>query len=63
MNRRSTARLSRVALLFVCTLALGTDAGKAISAKGYVLDSACAFTKNLQQPVSAECAVAWGLHW
>jgi hypothetical protein len=25
--------------------------------KGYVLDSACAFTKNLRKPVSAECAV------
>ena len=26
--------------------------------KGYVLDSACAFTKNLKKPISAECAVA-----
>jgi len=26
--------------------------------KGYVLDSACAFTKNLKKPVSPECAVA-----
>jgi hypothetical protein len=26
--------------------------------RGYVLDSACAFTKNLQKPISAECAVA-----
>jgi len=26
--------------------------------KGYVLDSACAFTKNLSKPVSAECALA-----
>lgn len=58
MNRRSTARLSWVALLFVCALAVATDAGKAISVKGYVLDSACAFTKNLQKPVSSECAVA-----
>jgi hypothetical protein len=58
MNRSSTARLSWVALLFVCALALGTDAGKSVSVKGYVLDSACAFTKNLKKPVSAECAVA-----
>jgi hypothetical protein len=58
MNPRNTARLSGVALLFVCALALGTDAGKAISVKGYVLDSACAFTKNLQKPVSTECAIA-----
>ena len=26
--------------------------------KGYVLDSSCAFTKNLKKPVSPECAVA-----
>jgi len=25
--------------------------------KGYVLDSACAFTKNLKKPISPECAV------
>ena len=26
--------------------------------KGYVLDSACAFTKNLKKPISPECAVS-----
>jgi hypothetical protein len=26
--------------------------------KGYVLDSACAFTKNLKKPISSECAMA-----
>lgn len=26
--------------------------------KGYVLDSACAFTKGLSKPISAECATA-----
>ena len=26
--------------------------------KGYVLDSACAFTKGLKKPISAECATA-----
>jgi hypothetical protein len=26
--------------------------------KGYVLDSACAFTKGLKKPISPECAVA-----
>jgi len=26
--------------------------------KGYVLDSACAFTKGLQKPISKECATA-----
>ena len=58
MSRRSAARLSVVCLLLVAALAVGSDAGKAISVKGYVLDSACAFTKNLKKPISAECAVA-----
>jgi hypothetical protein len=58
MNRRSAARLTFVCLLLVAALAVGADAGKPISVKGYVLDSACAFTKNLKKPISAECAVA-----
>jgi hypothetical protein len=44
------------ALLAVAFAATGN--GKPDSIKGYVLDSACAFTKNLKKPVSPECAVA-----
>src|SRR5215469_14174741 len=58
MNRRSAASVLVVCLLFVAALASSTDAGKPTSVKGYVLDSACAFTKNLKKPISAECAVA-----
>jgi hypothetical protein len=58
MNRRNAARLAFVCLLLVAVLAVGTEPGKPISVKGYVLDSACAFTKNLKKPISAECAVA-----
>jgi hypothetical protein len=58
MKPRSTPVLWIAPLLFVCALAVGADSGKAISVKGYVLDSACAFTKNLQKPVSVDCAVA-----
>jgi len=32
--------------------------GKPTTVKGYVLDSACAFTKNLSKPISADCAIA-----
>jgi hypothetical protein len=43
-------------------LAAAVLAGGAFSApvtvKGYVLDSACAFTKGLDKPISKECAVA-----
>ena len=30
---------------------------KSVSVTGYVLDSACAFTKNLEKPISRECAL------
>jgi len=30
----------------------------AVTVKGYVLDSACAFTKDLKKPISKQCAVA-----
>ncbi len=43
------------------TFALGDTAAKktgekAVTVKGYVLDSACAFTKGLKKPISADCA-------
>jgi hypothetical protein len=31
---------------------------KAITVEGYVLDSACAFTKGLEKPISRDCALA-----
>jgi len=36
----------------------GRAEGQPETIKGYVLDSACAFTKNLKKPISAACAVA-----
>jgi hypothetical protein len=51
---------SKYFLLLV--LAGAVLAGGAFSApvtvKGYVLDSACAFTKSLDKPISKECAIA-----
>jgi hypothetical protein len=51
---------SKYFLLLV--LAAAVLAGGAFSApvtvKGYVLDSACAFTKGLDKPISKECAIA-----
>ncbi len=47
--------------LLLVLIAVGL-AGVAISApvtvKGYVLDSACAFTKGLEKPISRECATS-----
>ena len=31
---------------------------KTVTVKGYVLDSACGFTKELKKPISADCAKA-----
>jgi hypothetical protein len=44
--------------VFAALLATGSDAGKSVSLNGYVLDSACAFTKGLKKPISAQCAQA-----
>jgi hypothetical protein len=58
MNRWAGSRFAFMCLLLVAALASGADAGKPLSVKGYVLDSACAFTKDLKKPISAECAIA-----
>jgi hypothetical protein len=58
MNRRSVMGIVAVSLLFAALMAVGADAGKSVAVKGYVLDSACAFTKGLKKPISSECAVA-----
>jgi len=56
--------LRNAVLMFILTLGLlaiafaATGDGKQGTIKGYVLDSACTFTKNLKKPVSPECAVA-----
>jgi hypothetical protein len=58
MNRRNAATLTFASLLLVAGMARGADAGKSVSVKGYVLDSACAFTKGLKKPISSQCAEA-----
>jgi hypothetical protein len=45
-----------VTLLAVALAASGK--GQPITVKGYVIDSACTFTKQLKKPISPECAVA-----
>jgi hypothetical protein len=52
------------AMFGLLTLAFGDEATKkpaaekAVTVKGYVLDSACAFTKGLKKPISADCATS-----
>ena len=44
--------------LLAGTLLLGTpEKGTNKSVTGWVLDSACAFTKGLKEPISRECAI------
>ena len=58
MNLHSAPKLLLASVLAVAALAADKDAGKPITVRGYVLDSACAFTKGLKKPISAECATA-----
>ncbi len=51
-------KLSVLSVLALTALALAASTGKRVAVKGYVLDSACAFTKGLKKPISAECATA-----
>jgi hypothetical protein len=56
--RESIVAVFLAALLTsLAALAVRAD-GQAGKVKGYVLDSACAFTKDLKKPVSVECAIA-----
>jgi len=56
MYRRN--RLVLTALLLAAVFATAADPAKTTTVKGYVLDSACAFTKGLTKPISADCAKA-----
>jgi type 1 fimbria pilin len=46
-----------IAILGFAATAIAADSAT-ITVKGFVLDSACAFTKDLKKPISKECAVA-----
>jgi hypothetical protein len=58
MSIQKTATAVLALLVFAALFAAGSDAGKSVSVNGYVLDSACAFTKDLKKPISTQCAQA-----
>lgn len=58
MSFRKSVKMSLVMVFAACVLVWSSDTGKPTTVKGYVLDSACAFTKGLKKPISADCAVA-----
>src|SRR5246127_3002740 len=51
---------SKVALMLLLVAAICSPAADAptVTVKGYVLDSACAFTKSLSKPISKDCAIS-----
>ena len=58
MSIAKSARVVIAVCIFSALLFAGSDGGKSVSVSGYVLDSACAFTKGLKKPISAQCAEA-----
>jgi hypothetical protein len=63
VSRENSMNLAKSVVWAVLAAVLGTAAktgaaDMAVTVKGYVLDSACAFTKDLKKPISKECAIA-----
>jgi hypothetical protein len=57
MNFRTAIRFALPVVLALAVFA-AEESTKTTTVKGYVLDSACTFTKSLKKPVSSECAIA-----
>jgi hypothetical protein len=55
MRNKIVAVLCVLSLSLAATL-LASPEKEAVVVKGYVLDSACAFTKDLKKPISKACA-------
>jgi hypothetical protein len=45
-------------LLLLGGVSLSATDAPTVTVKGYVLDSACAFTKGLEKPISKQCAIS-----
>lgn len=57
MSFRKVLKFALPVLLVIAVF--GTEqSAKTTTVKGYVIDSACAFTKGLKKPISADCATA-----
>jgi len=50
-------RAAFVLLFAACVISVAAEP-TVTTVKGYVLDSACAFTKNIAKPISKECAIS-----
>jgi hypothetical protein len=45
-------------VLLAAAVSLSAADSPTVTVKGYVLDSACAFTKGLDKPISKQCAIS-----
>ena len=52
------SKAAAVALLLVVAIYYVAADAPTVTVKGYVLDSACAFTRSLDKPISKQCAVS-----
>lgn len=52
------SRAPVVCFVLLAAFSLAAANAPKVTVKGYVLDSACAFTKNLGKPISKQCAIS-----
>jgi type 1 fimbria pilin len=58
MNFTKTVAKTAVLILLATAVYVSAADTTTVTVKGYVLDSACAFTKGLSKPISKQCATA-----
>jgi hypothetical protein len=58
MKSNGIASTIFLAAVLVSGIVLNAADTPTVTVKGYVLDSACAFTKDLKKPISKECATS-----
>jgi hypothetical protein len=54
----NAAKAAALLILLISAIYLGATDAPSVTVKGYVLDSACAFTKGLDKPISKQCAIS-----
>jgi hypothetical protein len=58
MQKRALKTTVQVVVVLLSALIMAGAADTSTTVKGYVIDSACTFTKHLKKPISPDCAVA-----
>ena len=58
MKFKTTVSKAVVLVLLTAAVCLSAADTATVTVKGYVLDSACAFTKGLSKPISKQCAIS-----